>query len=59
MFFHPLTLHRTVPNPSKTPRVAMMLAVRNIYHPFTGHGYLRNWQLFHYDGKQDLTGILE
>ncbi|HIA13632.1 MAG TPA: hypothetical protein EYN18_01950 [Nitrospirales bacterium] len=48
IFFHPLTLHRTIPNSEKVPRIGLTIGVRNIYYPFTGQNYLQSWQPFHF-----------
>jgi len=58
MLFHPLTLHRTVPNTSRIPRVAMSLSVRNFYHPMTGHGHLRGWEPFHFSAVAQVEKAL-
>ena len=51
VLFHPLTLHRTIPNPDQDiPRVALTVAVRNIFYPWTGQGYFQSWQPFHSSG---------
>lgn len=46
--FHPLLLHRTVPNKHEHPRFAVALEVRNFNCPDTGFKELLNWEGFHY-----------
>ncbi len=58
VFFHSLTLHRTVPNPSQTPRIGLTVAVRNIFYPWTGQGYLQGWQPFHFSAMTRIQKAL-
>ncbi len=48
VLFHPLTLHRTLPNPLEMPRVAFGSGVRNFNHRDTGIEPLLSWTPFHY-----------
>lgn len=47
LIFHSLTLHRTIPNPIDSPRLAYATHVRNIFEKDSGFETLKNWEIFH------------
>lgn len=47
LIFHSLTLHRTIPNPIDSARLAYATHVRNIFERDSGFETLKNWEIFH------------